>query len=203
MRRFESFPKPFLATLASLFAGATILYSALWIFYQRWQVPVQLGFDNEYVEADHSELLTKIYKDSPAEKAGLRVGDRILRVDREPFESSYSLTDIWARHKPGDSVELTIQRPGVSTPLVVRAVFRTAPSQAERFRDYLSQNIINAYPVVFLVVGLSVLFLRLGTPTRGCWHWSSPALLPFHPGLMDLRGRGLRCGHSQWPAGRS
>jgi phosphoserine phosphatase RsbU/P len=167
MRGFAPIPKPFRAVMATFFAAATILYSALWIFYQRWQVPVQLGFDNEYVEADHSQRLTNIYKDSSAEKAGLRAGDRILKVDGERFESSYSLIDIWARHKPGDVVELTIQRPGVPTPLVIKGVFRAAPSQAERFSDLLSQNIINFFPISFLVVGLAVLFLRL--EERNAW----------------------------------
>ena len=102
--RITSFPKPLLVILATLFAAATIFYSALWIYYLRWQPPVQLGFDNDHLQAERSELITNVYKDSPAEKAGLRVGDRILRVDGQEFESAYSLTDIWARHKPGDAV---------------------------------------------------------------------------------------------------
>ncbi|HVN80737.1 MAG TPA: PDZ domain-containing protein, partial [Terriglobia bacterium] len=111
MRKFASFPKPLLATFATLFAAATILYSALWMYFQGWQQPVQLGFDNDHLQAEQCELVTNVYKDSPAETAGLRPGDRILEVDGRQFESSYTLIDIWARHKPGDVVELTIQRP--------------------------------------------------------------------------------------------
>jgi S1-C subfamily serine protease len=92
--------------LATLFAAATILYSGLWMYFLRWRVPVQLGFDNDYIQAEQSLLLTNIYKDSPAEKAGLRSGDRILKVDGRRFESAYSLSDMWAKHKPGDVVEL-------------------------------------------------------------------------------------------------
>jgi sigma-B regulation protein RsbU (phosphoserine phosphatase) len=150
--------------LAALFAAATILYSGLWIYSERWQVPVQLGFDTHYVEAEHSQPLTNIYKDSPAEKAGLQAGDRILKVDGERFESDYSLNDIWARHKPGDTVELTIQRPHVPAPFTVRATFRAVHSQPGKLTEHLSQDIINVYPVVFLVVGLSVLFLRVEDP---------------------------------------
>ena len=125
---------------------------------------MQLGFDNQYVEADQSQLLTDIYKDSPAEKAGLKAGDRILKVDGERFENDYSLNDIWAGHKPGDTVDLTIQRPHIPAPFTVRATFRASPSRSGRFTEHLSQDIINGYPVVFLVVGLPVLFLRLEDP---------------------------------------
>lgn len=164
MHKFTSFPKPLLAMVATLFAAATIFYSGLWMYSDRWQVPVQLGFDNQYVDAEQSQLLTSIYKDSPAEKAGLQVGDRILQVDGERFESDYALNDIWARHKPGDTVALRIQRPHVPAPFTLRATFGAAPSRSERLTEHLSQDIINAYPVVFLVVGLSVLFLRLEDP---------------------------------------
>ena len=156
IRGFGSLPKPLLATLAALFAAATILYSGLWIYSQRRQNHVQLGFGNQYVAADHSELLANISKDSPAEKAGLQVRDRILKVDGERLESNSSLGDIWSRHKPGDSVELTVQRPGVTDPILIRAVFRAGRESAQ-----LGQDIINTFPVAFLVVGLTVLFLRL------------------------------------------
>ena len=158
------FSKPLLAVLATLFGAATIFYSGLWMYSERSQVPAQLGFDNQYVEAEQSQLLTNIYKDSPAEKAGLQVGDRILKVDGERFESDYSLNDIWARHKPGDTVELTIQRPHVPAPFNLRATFRASPSRSGKLTERLSRDIIETYPVIFLVVGLTVLFLRLEDP---------------------------------------
>jgi sigma-B regulation protein RsbU (phosphoserine phosphatase) len=164
MPRYASFPKPLLAIFAILFAAATIFYSGLWIYCERWQIPVQLGFDNQYVQAEQSQLLTDIYKDSPAEKAGLQVGDRILKVDGERFENDYSLNDIWAIHKPGDTVELTIQRPHVPAPFTLRATFRASPSRLGRLTERLSRDIIETYPVIFLVVGLAVLFLRLEDP---------------------------------------
>ena len=164
MPRFPSLPRPLLAALAALFAAVTIFYTGLWLYYQQWQSQVQLGFDSDHVEAEQSNLLTNIYKDSPAEKAGLQVGDRILKVDGERFESGYSLMDIWGRHKPGDTVELTVQRPHVPAPFTVRATFQAAPLEARSLSEHLGQDIINTYPLAFLVVGLAVLFLRLEDP---------------------------------------
>ena len=152
---------------AIVFGTATILYSTLWMFYEGWHAPVQLGFDNEYVAADHSQLLTSIYKDSPAERAGLRAGDRILKVDGKSFENPFSLEEEWARHRPGNSVELTIERPGVPSPVDIKAVFRAAPVPAQTFSEHLSRDILNSYPIVFLIVGLTVLFLRL--KDRSAW----------------------------------
>jgi phosphoserine phosphatase RsbU/P len=161
MRKFPSLSKLLLVTLAAILAAATILYSGLWMYSQSWQLPVQLGIDSDYIETEHSQLLKNIYKDGPAEKAGLRAGDRILKVNRERFDSPYSLYDIWTRHKPGDSVELTVQRPKNPSPVVIMAVFQAAPSQGGRLSERLGQDIINTFPVAFLVVGLAVLFLRL------------------------------------------
>jgi sigma-B regulation protein RsbU (phosphoserine phosphatase) len=166
MRKLSSFPKPLLATLATLFAAATIFYSGLWIYFQRWQLGVQLGFNSDHLQAEHCQLITNVSKDSPAERAGLRVGDRILKVDGERFENVHSLTDIWARHKPGDAVELTIQRPDLPASFVIRAVFRAlrSPSSEGGLTEHMGQDILSAFPVAFLVVGLAVLFLRLEDP---------------------------------------
>ncbi len=163
MRTFASIPKPLLAVLATLFATATILYSALWIKYQFWRPPVQLGFDNDHLQAEHCDLVTKIYKGSPAEKAGLREGDRILKADGRELQNEYSISEIWARHKPGDAVELTIKRPSVPAPLVLRGVFRAfeSPTGEAGLAEHVGRDVTGTFPIAFLVVGLTVLFLRL------------------------------------------
>jgi phosphoserine phosphatase RsbU/P len=169
MLQLRAVPKPLLAAVAALFAAAIIFYSLLWMFASGSWMPVQLGFDNVHLQAQHGELLTNIYKNSPAEQAGLRVGDRILEVDGKSFETAYSLTDIWSTHKPGDAVNLTIQRPGIPSPFVVRAVFRAfqSPWAEGGLSQRLGQDIISTFPVAFLVVGLTVLFLRL--EDRNAW----------------------------------
>jgi sigma-B regulation protein RsbU (phosphoserine phosphatase) len=129
----------------------------------RWQIGVELGFDEEYIEAQHCQLVTGVRPESPAEKAGLKPGVRILKVNGKRFENSNSLGDIWATHQPGDSVELTLQRPNDPAPYVTRAIFRARqPASLEGgFTQHLGQEIINTFPVWFLAVGLAVLFLRV------------------------------------------
>ena len=51
MRSFFSLPRPLLVGLATLFAAATILYSAIWMYHIRREplrlAEVQLGFNFE------------------------------------------------------------------------------------------------------------------------------------------------------------
>ncbi len=61
--------------------------------------------------------ITELYKDQPADKAGLKVGDRIIAVDgndatnRDPEAINNIL-----RGFPGTSVDITVQRPGLEKP---------------------------------------------------------------------------------------
>ena len=169
MRKFPKLPRLLLVTLATFFAAATILYSALWMYgtATHWQSGVELGFDNEYVASEHCELIRSLVSGSPAERAGLRPGDRILRIDGRQIEDAYSLSDVWERRRPGDTVELTIERASVSAPFVVKAVFRRAGHLGWReggITQHLGEDVLDTFPVVFLVVGLAVLFLRLEDP---------------------------------------
>jgi sigma-B regulation protein RsbU (phosphoserine phosphatase) len=164
--RWSSFSKPLLATLATLFAAATILYTALWMYSNYRPIPVELGFDNEYLDAQQGELVKSVDKDSPAEIAGLKAGDRIIEINGRHIENAFSIANVWSRHHPGDTVNLTIQRPQVPASLVIKAVFR-APLSSSREGSVavdVGQAIANTYPVGFLVVGLAVLFLRLEDP---------------------------------------
>ncbi|MDQ8705888.1 trypsin-like peptidase domain-containing protein [Streptomyces sp. LHD-70] len=53
-----------------------------------------------------------VTKGGPADKAGLRAGDVITRLDDRPIDSGPTLiSEIWT-HKPGDTVELTFKRGG-------------------------------------------------------------------------------------------
>jgi sigma-B regulation protein RsbU (phosphoserine phosphatase) len=135
----------------------------------RWRAGVELGFDDEYVAAEHCDLVKSVLKDSPAEKAGLKAGDRIVGVNGRALRDSYSVSDEWARHRPGDSILLIIKRPNVSTPLVLKGIFRAAreASREGGITQHLGEEIVNTYPVAFLVVGLAVLLLRL--EDRNAW----------------------------------
>jgi phosphoserine phosphatase RsbU/P len=169
MAGFPSPPKSLLITLAVLFAAASIFYAAMWIFFGSRGIPVELGFDNKYLSADRSQLVQSVVRGSPAEHAGLQPGDRIVAIYGSPLQGEDSLTRIWAQHKPGDAVQLTVMRPGNQNPIILEARFRASgEARAEAgAAAHFSQGIVSLFPIAFLTVGLALLFLRLDE--RNAW----------------------------------
>ncbi|HEY4901648.1 MAG TPA: PDZ domain-containing protein, partial [Terriglobales bacterium] len=159
------FRKPLLAIVAILFAAIAIVYSGLWTLYGNQQIPVELGFDGQYMPAEHSMLVQSVVPGSPAERAGMKPGDRILRINGVPLVEDLQFR-VWLQNRPGDSVELAIQRPGVSAPIDVQATFRASglASAEAGVVQHVGQGILRLYPLAFLTVGLAVLFVRLEDP---------------------------------------
>jgi len=156
--------RPVLAALALVFAGTTLLYNTLWIA-ASWLEPqpeVELGFENSHLQAEHADRVDSVLKDSPAERAGLRPADRILQVDGKPIEDAAYIGRVWMKHKPGETVRLTIQRPGVAAPFPLTGRFRRRPAQliSERF----AAAVRSSFPAPYVLVGLAVLFLRFEEP---------------------------------------
>ncbi len=53
-------------------------------------------------------LITQVVTDSPAEEAGLQVGEMITAVDGETLDSENELAELIGRRQPGQVVELTV-----------------------------------------------------------------------------------------------
>lgn len=166
MAVIRSLPRPLLILVAATFAAASLFYGGLWVTYANRRVPVELGFDNKYLPLERCELVQSVVPGSPAEHAGMKRGDRIVRVNGSPLEEERSLIVVWSAHKPGDTVDLTIQRAGVPNSLVLRGTFRAnsaSTAEAGVARD-VGEDITRLLPVPFLTVGLAVLLLRLEDP---------------------------------------
>lgn len=157
--------RPVLAGLAILFALATITYSFAWMYYVRLQSTVELGVDINQAQDGASAEITSVYPDSPAQAAGLKTKDVIVAVNgkRLSAQEPNVITSTWVRGRPGDNITLTIQRPGEPRPFDIQARFRPSRETPGRLRE-IGNQIIGSYPVIFLVVGLAVLFLRLKDP---------------------------------------
>ena len=74
--------------------------------------------------SERCELIRSVVSHSPAEEAGLRAGDRIVAINGRRIGASFTITDVWSRHAPGDTVLLTVERSGVPGPMELRATFR-------------------------------------------------------------------------------
>jgi membrane-associated protease RseP (regulator of RpoE activity) len=63
-------------------------------------------------------LITQVVPDSPAESAGIQVGDMITAVDGMSLEEA-SLAELIGEHRPGDMITLSIWRAGRERELTV------------------------------------------------------------------------------------
>ena len=64
-------------------------------------------------------VVNQVSKDAPADKAGLKVGDIITRINSKPIDDTRQLRNLIASTDPGAKVELTIVRDGKDRALPV------------------------------------------------------------------------------------
>jgi len=169
MRPWTAVPRPLLYLLAVLFCAATTLYSCFWMYDNRQLAhPVELGFnlgrDTVFNAETQCISVYNVAPGSPAERAGLRPGDAIIGLNGEPVTSYAQFDRIWTYSSPGDHVKLTVYRAGQA--LILDGVFQAARLSlpAEGFARAAARQIIGLFPVLFLIVGFSVLFSRIEDP---------------------------------------
>lgn len=73
------------------------------------QVPIGSG----KVSADNPYLVSGVFEDSPAYKAGIKPGDIIVQIDEMPISSGMKFDEIFSKYligKPGTKVTIYIKR---------------------------------------------------------------------------------------------
>jgi M6 family metalloprotease-like protein len=59
-------------------------------------------------DADEGIAIKSVAAGTPAEKAGLKMGDTILKIDGKPINLAARLNDITTQHRPGDTLTLLV-----------------------------------------------------------------------------------------------
>lgn len=65
-----------------------------------------------YFKVKSGALISEVVKDSPAEKAGLKAGDVIIRIGDKAIESSSDVSQAIRAREPGDAVDFVVVRDG-------------------------------------------------------------------------------------------
>ena len=61
-------------------------------------------------EGDNGLEIMEVVKESPAEKAGLKSGDVILKMDDKDIKTRADLSGVIGKHKIGDEVKFVVKR---------------------------------------------------------------------------------------------
>jgi len=95
-------------------------------------------------------VLSDVYPNSPAEKAGLRIGDVILSVDGKPMENARQFDVNLYKRKPGSTARLEVGRGLQRVNLPVTVVERR--DQSDVFRDLVTpeKNLIRRLGILAL-----------------------------------------------------
>ena len=149
-----------LRLLTLLFAAATTLYSGVWMYGVRQEPEAFLGISYDPGTETGGLRLLRVEEDSPAERAGLRPGDLLRAIDGRPAVDRGALRGALDRHGVGGRVRLDVVR-GDGEVLALDAVLAAPPTPDPRsLSRAVADEILASYPVLFLVVGVTVLLLR-------------------------------------------
>jgi serine protease Do len=75
-------------------------------------------------------LVSQVIEGSPAEKAGIKAGDIILKFNNEPVKGAANLKNLVGKEKPGTSASLTIYRDKKTMEVPVKIAERTQKAVA-------------------------------------------------------------------------
>ena len=62
------------------------------------------------LSVDHGEYVVQVVEGGPAAAAGIQEGDVILAIEGQPIDAQHALSEVLFTHKPGDVVNVDIQR---------------------------------------------------------------------------------------------
>ena len=151
-----------LRVLALAFGVLTTFYCAVWIFYTATGAPTAyLGIQYTYEGFARAIDVGVVAPDSPAARAGVEAGDRIVAIAGRRLDTPNPLYDHVVRGRPGDVVRVALQRGSERAPTEVDVQIGERPDVVVGLLDRLALYPLQLYPLPFLLVGLSVLALRV------------------------------------------
>ena len=134
------------------------------------------GIGVQITNLNEAITITAVFRDTPADRSGIQVGDLIIAVNNESTEG-WTTTDASEviRGEVGTTVELAIARQGLSAPL----------------RPTVRRDSVHVKAVEADLVGSNVAYISLDRVARGSTDEVGDALVEFSDArgfILDLRG---------------
>lgn len=104
--------KILLAGVLANWITAVVLFTALALTGLPKIIPDQFTVASDTTEVRQPVTISVVSKGSPAEKAGLKAGDQVVRFAGSPLDEPQNLTELAQRHK-GETVEIIYKRNNV------------------------------------------------------------------------------------------
>jgi sigma-B regulation protein RsbU (phosphoserine phosphatase) len=154
--------------LALLYCILLAAYSGAWIRLVRTPPPATLGFESRYRPAAARIDVATVFPQGPAEKAGLKKGDRIVAINGTKIDSYDLLLNLRGRVRPGDIAKLEVERDGTPVALVLTAATLERPWLTGGWLlptiGGIIEQLLTFYPLPFLIVAAAVLLQRPDDP---------------------------------------
>ena len=95
------------------------------------------------LQGGQGAVMQEVIAGSPAEDAGIQIGDIVTQVDGTPIDASHRLADVVGQYQPGDRIKITILRAGSTKSIPVtlgeNPLDSTRPYLGVRYADFAEQ----------------------------------------------------------------
>src|SRR5262245_26533666 len=117
------------------------------------RVPGYLGVTSDDAENGTGAKIASGTENAPAAEVGLKAGDVVTAVDKTPIKKSDDFSDAIGKHKPGDTVTLTLLRAGKTLTLTATLTEPADLAPPRQTLDFKTEEVAGGVAVRALAPG--------------------------------------------------